>query len=98
MSLNGLAGAGKAKTDILASKGIHEEPYHGEMNVFGGLFGKKKNKAGTRTVIPIKPAQACTEEAKGPGATATKTEKGEEGVQAKGRSNDSTRIPSKIMY
>jgi len=98
MSLNGLAGAGKAKTDILASKGIHEEPYHGEMDVFGGLFGKKKNKAGTRTVIPIKPAQGSTEEAKGTGAAATETGKGEQGVKAKGRSNDFTRIPSKRRY
>jgi hypothetical protein len=54
MALNGLAGAGKTKTEILASKGIHEEPYTGGMEIISGLLGKKK-KAGTRTEIPIKP-------------------------------------------
>jgi hypothetical protein len=64
MALNGLAGAGKTKTEILASKGIHEEPYTGGMEIISGLLGKKK-KAGTRTEIPIKPVPTGAQQVKG---------------------------------
>jgi hypothetical protein len=52
MALNGLAGAGKAKTTILESKGIFEKPCTGEVQFLGGRFNKSKKKP-TFTTVPI---------------------------------------------
>jgi hypothetical protein len=55
MSLNGLAGAGKAKTAILESKGIYEQSSKASIQMFGGIFGGKSNKKTTTTRnIPTK--------------------------------------------
>jgi hypothetical protein len=62
MSLNGLAGAGKAKTAILESKGIYEQSSKASLQMFGGIFGGKSNKKATTTrTIPSKVNSASGE-------------------------------------
>lgn len=53
MALNGLAGAGHKKTQILESKGIFEEKATGEMQILGGIFNRKKSGSGTSTPTPM---------------------------------------------
>jgi hypothetical protein len=49
MALNGLAGAGQAKTSILASKGIYAPESKATIQMFGGIFGKSKDKKPSTT-------------------------------------------------
>ena len=49
MALNGLAGAGQAKTAILESKGIYEQHSKASIQMFGGIFGGKSNKKAPAT-------------------------------------------------
>jgi len=49
MALNGLAGAGQAKTAILESKGIYEQSSKASIQMFGGIFGGKSNKKASAT-------------------------------------------------
>jgi hypothetical protein len=52
MALNGLAGAGQAKTAILEAKGIYAPASKAQMQLFGGgIFGKSRDKK-TPTVTP----------------------------------------------
>jgi hypothetical protein len=48
MALNGLAGAGQAKTAILEAKGIYAPASKASIQMFGGIFGKS-NKSNTST-------------------------------------------------
>lgn len=47
MALNGLAGAGQAKSAILEAKGIYAPHSKAQTQMFGGIFGKSKDKRTT---------------------------------------------------
>jgi hypothetical protein len=49
MALNGLAGAGQSKTQILEAKGIFEEKATGQVQLLGGIFNRKKSGSGSST-------------------------------------------------
>lgn len=55
MALNGLAGAGQSKTQILESKGIFEDKATGQIQILGGIFNRKKSNSGSSTPTTKKP-------------------------------------------
>jgi hypothetical protein len=62
MALNGLAGAGQAKTAILASKGIYAPESKATIQMFGGIFGKSKDKKPSTTSPTTRRTEASAAE------------------------------------
>jgi hypothetical protein len=63
MALNGLAGAGQAKTAILEAKGIYAPASKAQLQLFGGgIFGKGRDKKPPTTTPTIRRPDAMTGE------------------------------------
>jgi hypothetical protein len=63
MALNGLAGAGQAKTAILEAKGIYAPASKAQLQLFGGgIFGKGRDKKPPTTTPTIRRPDAMAVE------------------------------------
>jgi hypothetical protein len=61
MALNGLAGAGQAKTAILEAKGIYAPASKAQLQLFGGgIFGKVRDKKPPTTTPTTRRSDAMT--------------------------------------